>query len=244
MTDTAKNMIVMPSNNRGMVAGWLCGRFPRRIGHLYSPGAMARTYDWLPYALDNGRYPCWSSGKAWDEHEFLGLLDRARGGPHQPLWCLVPDVVGDKDGTLRQWDAWATRLSRYGWPLAFAVQDGMDGEDVPDDAQVVFVGGSTDWKRRTMHGWCSEFPRVHVGRINTSRWLWECDEAGAESCDGTGWFRGDQDQLHGLVQYLERSEGGCGNPEGGSLFATDSSYRPKPAIFRSTHTDFTSLADR
>jgi hypothetical protein len=27
-------------------------------------------------------------------------------------------------------------------------------------------------------------------------------EAGAESCDGTGWFRGDQDQLAGLERYL------------------------------------------
>lgn len=211
-------MIVMPANNGGLVVGWLAGRFPGRIGHLYSPGGLARTHAWLPFALDNGAFSAWINKTAWDEAAFLGMLDRVAAGPHQPLWVLVPDVVADRDGTLRMWDKWCARLANYRWPLAFAVQDGMQSDDVPQEAAVVFVGGSTEWKRATMHGWCADFPRVHVGRINTERWLWECHEAGAESCDGTGWLRGDQAQLQGLISYLERSAAGKGNPMGGSLF--------------------------
>jgi len=208
----------MPANNRGLVVGWLAGRFPGRIGHLYSPGGMAATYPWLPFALDNGRFPAWSSGAEWSEAEFLCLLERAKAAATQPRWLLVPDVVADRDATLRQWDAWAPRLTQFGWPLAFAAQDGMTSSDVPAEAAVVFVGGSTEWKRRTMQDWCDGFDRVHIGRINTNRWLWECDRAGAESCDGTGWIRGDQDQLAGLVNYLERSAAGRQDHRGPLLF--------------------------
>ena len=214
-------MIVMPANNRGIVAGWLAGRFPGFVGHLYSPGGISSLYDFIPFALDNGRFSVWAAGKEWDESAFVGMLDRVSGsGPGKaPRWVLVPDLVGDRDGTLREWDRWCVRIQGYGWPLAFAVQDGMTPDDVPAEADVVFVGGSTDWKRRTIRLWCESFERVHVGRINTDKWLWECAEAGAESCDGTGWMRGDQRQLAGLVTCLERNAKGWGNPRGGQLFA-------------------------
>jgi len=40
--------------------------------------------------------------------------------------------------------------------------------------------------------------RVHVGAINSLKNLLRCKELGAESCDGTGWFRGPKmtDTLH------------------------------------------------
>jgi len=211
-------MIVMPANNTGVVLGWLAGKYPDRIGHLYSPGNMTRLYDFLTFALDNGRFACWSRGAAWDADAWLGMLDRAASIGARPRWVLVPDVVADRDATLREWDHWYGRVKNYGWPLAFAAQDGMEPDDVPAEAAVVFVGGSTEWKRRTMHDWCEAFPRVHIGRINTNKWLWECHEAGAESCDGTGWFRGDQQQLRGLIDYLDRSASGKSNHRGPKLF--------------------------
>jgi hypothetical protein len=198
-------MMVMPANNGKSVVHYWAGKYPGRIGHLYSPDGFRAPVPWLPYALDNGRFPAWSAGKAWDEDGYRRMLDRAAESGFSPRWALVPDVVADREGTLAEWDRWAALLSGYGWPLAFAVQDGMDEADVPDAADVVFVGGSTEWKRRTFRGWCKNFGRVHVGRINTERWLWECHLAGAESCDGTGWFRGDKAQLAGLERYLERA---------------------------------------
>ena len=73
---------------------------------------------------------------------------------------------------------------------------------------VVFVGGTTAWKWKTLRTWTENFPRVHVGRVNTDRMLWMAHECGAESCDGTGWFRGDQVQFAGLLSYLEQSTNG------------------------------------
>ena len=211
--------MVMPSNTRGIVTGWIAGRFPGRLGHLYSVDGLTRLYDFMPFALDNGRFPCWAANRRWEEAQYCRLLDRVVDLGGRPMWALVPDSVGDRDGTLREWDAWAPRLQTYGWPLAMAVQDGMTPADVPTESAVVFVGGSTQWKWRTLRDWCDAFERVHVGRVNGNRGLWECDDAGVESCDGTGWMRGDQRQLAGLISYLERSSKGLSNPRGRGLFA-------------------------
>lgn len=191
----------MPANNCKSVVHYWAGRYPNLIGHLYGPGAFRGPFAWMPFALDNGAYGAFSAGTAWDSDAWLALLDKVERTGERPLWVLVPDVVGDRDGTLRAWERWSPVAERYGWPLAFAVQDGMARGDVPD-CDVVFVGGTTRWKRRTMHQWARDFRRVHIGRINTARWLWRCVEIGAESCDGTGWFRGDPEQLAGLESFL------------------------------------------
>lgn len=204
--------MVMPADNAKLHVGWLAGRYPGRIGHLYSPHGVKGPYSFIPYALDNGRFAVWANNRTWSEESFLKLLETH--GRHC-RWVVVPDAVGDREGTLREWDAWAPRLSRY--TLAMAVQDGMTPQDVPDEASVIFVGGTTEWKRKTIRMWCEHFQRVHVGRINTYKWLWHCHEAGAESCDGTGWYRGDKKQLRGLERYLEEASG-RGRPQG-RLFA-------------------------
>jgi len=202
-------MIVMPANNTGIRIGWLAGRYPGRIGHLFSPrtGRMqSGPFEFCPYALDNGAF---AAGENWSESAWFELLDWAKLSGQRPEWAIVPDVVGDRLRTLRKWEIYAPQLSRYGWPLAFAVQDGMTREDVPRDADVIFVGGTTEWKWLTMADWCRDFPRVHVGRVNSYRRLWQCHEAGAQSCDGTGWTRGDQVQWRGLKAYLEESTTGA-----------------------------------
>ena len=198
-------MIVMPANNTGIKVGYLAGKYPGRLAHLFSPGAQRGPFDFMEYALDNGVF---GLGDKWQEGPWFDLLDWARLGGQKPRWVLVSDVVADRIRTLRRWSQYADRVADYGWPLAFAVQDGMTRDDVPMSADVIFVGGSTEWKWATMEMWCGHFQRVHVGRVNTYRLLWKCHDAGAESCDGTGWFRGDQRQLRGLQDYLEESTNG------------------------------------
>lgn len=196
----------MPANNSSMHLGWLAGRYPGRIGWLLSPGGFRRPRPWLPYALDNGAFPAYASGKPWDASRFMAMVRTvATSAIAPPRWLLVPDVVADREATLARWHEWAPQLRPFGWPLAIAVQDGMTPGDVPADADVIFVGGSTRWKWRTVLTWCAAFPRVHVGRVNGYRGLWACYDAGAESCDGTGWFRGDAQQLAGLERHLEES---------------------------------------
>jgi hypothetical protein len=206
-------VIVMPSNNTGFTCGYLAGKYGN-VGHLFGPGGYRRTHKSVPFAIDNGRFAYWGNPGEWPEDAFLGLLEKVRDSRRSPMWVVVPDVVGDKDGTLLDWDAWSTDIARMGFRLAFAAQDGMT-PDVPDDAETVFLGGSTKWKRKSLWPWCEAFPgQIHVGRVNTGKWLWECYRAGAVSCDGTGWFRGDPQQLVDLESFLERMHREGGDPQG------------------------------
>lgn len=54
---------------------------------------------------------------------------------------------------------------------------------------IIFVGGTTDWKWATVKTWCTLFPR------------------GAESCDGSGWFRGREGQILELVEFIAATRG-------------------------------------
>lgn len=196
-------MIVMPSNNTGFESGRLFGAFPHRMAHLMS--CPDKRQPVAQYAIDNGVFGAWSSGREWSAEPLFGLLETIGQG-RQPMWTVVPDAIGDKDETLRMWEKYSEAISLFDSPLAFAAQDGMTPDDVPESADIVFMGGSTEWKWRNLCDFTAAFNRVHVGRVNTYRLLWMAHEAGAESCDGTGWFRGCQEQIRGLWRYLEESE--------------------------------------
>jgi len=149
----------------------------------------------------------------------MNLIQWARGQEYKPLWALVPDVVADREKTIERWDKYEQqcRAELPGIPLAFAVQDGMQVDDVPQSADVVFIGGSTEWKWATASMWCAAFPRVHIGRVNGYLPLMAAAHCGAESCDGTGWFRGDKKQLQGLEQFLaEQSRNNGRSPRAAS----------------------------
>jgi hypothetical protein len=194
-----KRMVVMPSNNTGFDAGLLFGRHPGRLAHLHSCERLCEPKPGIPWALDNGVFGAFTSGRVWSEEPFYQFLDEYAAW--QPLWCVVPDSVGNRDETLRMWDHHAPALQAFGVPLAMAVQDGMTPSDVPKEASVVFVGGTTSWKWRNLKMWTEAFPRVHVGRVNSIRLLLMAENAGAESCDGTGWFRSPKRTAE-LSQYL------------------------------------------
>ena len=194
-----KPMMVMVSNCFGFEAGRLFGRYPDRIAHLHSVDARKQPRADVPWALDNGVYGAWKYGRPWSEEPLYNFLDQFAAW--KPMWCVVPDWVGDRDKTLRLWEEHSAAIGAFGVPLAFAVQDGMTVEDVPSEATVVFVGGTTSWKWRTLHQWTASFPRVHVGRVNSKNLLSQAEGAGAESCDGTGWFRAPK-RTRELESYL------------------------------------------
>lgn len=193
----------MCANSSGTMFGWLCGRYPGLIGNLLGPGRGLTVWPFAPYALDNGAYPAFENKTEWDSSRWLKMIDEAHQNPIKPLWAVVPDVVTDKERTLESWHRWLPIVQQAGFTPALAVQDGMVPSDVPASAEVVFVGGSTAWKWQTVEVWAANFPRVHVGRVNGFKKLVRCWEAGVESTDGTGWFRGRHRQLQGLINFCE-----------------------------------------
>jgi hypothetical protein len=200
-------MLTMCANSSGTMFGWLAGRYPGLVGNLFGPQRSFTVWPFAPYALDNGAFVAWERGTTWDAGAWLKMLERFQAKPIPPLWAVVPDVVTDRERTIESWHRWLPMVRAAGFAPAFAVQDGMTPADVPPDAQVIFVGGSTAWKWQTMETWCQNFPRVHVGRVNSYGKLMRCYEAGAESTDGTGWFRGRHRQLQGLIDFLEIASG-------------------------------------
>lgn len=201
-------LMVMPSNNSSSIVHYWAGKYPGRIGWLIGPTGMQKTKlrEWMPFALDNDAFGAWTKGTPWNEPMWLSMLDTlCHDSEFTPRWVLVPDVVADRDATLHKWDKYSGIAGQFGWPLAFAVQDGMVPSDVPDDC-VIFVGGTTKWKWDNLEMWASMGRRIHVGRVNEVKKLIICERLGIESVDGTGWMRGTDGgrQARELADWLER----------------------------------------
>ena len=209
-------MIVMPSNSTGWF--WhVLARETGRLGHLFSPGAQRGPWPWFPYALDNGAFSCWDmatntfDNEKWAQTEkaWRGLMYWARNATQQPIWAIVPDVPGNAGRTIGQWTQYAGLVVGQGFAPAVAVQDGMTVDDVKrltPQPVVVCVGGTTEWKWSTVEMWKRHFARVHVLRVNSPDVLHRLELLGIESCDGTGWNRGDKRQTNGL-EYWARDVG-------------------------------------
>jgi hypothetical protein len=123
------------------------------------------------------------------------------------MWAIVPDIPGNAEGTITKWHAHYRQVADAEINPALAVQDGMTVEMVkalrPNPA-VICIGGSTEFKWATVEMWVKAFPRVHVLRCNSPDKLDYLDKLGVESCDGTGWNRGDRKQTSGLENWARR----------------------------------------
>ena len=195
-------MIIMPTNNTGFMIGYLAGKFNNSIGLLLSPNGWKYTPDVIPYALDNGAYYAFTQKVEWDEKAFYKMLNKVPMWK-KPLWVACPDKVMDRKETLKMWPVHSKRILEAGFKSAFVLQDGMTKADVPQEAEVLFVGGSFEWKWKMLPDICTWGKRVHCGRVNSYEGLWICDENNVESCDGTGWVRGGIERMQPMINYLE-----------------------------------------
>lgn len=140
------------------------------------------------YGIDNGAWTSHQKGEPFHDGAFLRVL-AALGADAE--WIVVPDVVGDRVASLRLTEQWLPRLEGFA-RLLVAVQDGMGLEDVSawlGPRCGLFLGGSTEWKLRTMPSWGQVSREVscyyHVARVNTVRRILMARRAGAHSIDGT-----------------------------------------------------------
>lgn len=200
-------MRVMPAN----ATGWFWHSLAREtgnIGHLFSPGAERGPWPWFPYALDNGAFSAWDMTRnIWNENKWnIGAWRRmifwAQSQHQKPLWAIVPDWIGDGTKTIERWHQFKGEVP---FPKALAVQDGMSvGQAKELNPDVICIGGTTEWKWATVEMWANAFPRVHVLRVNSPSKLDYLESLGVESCDGTGWNRGDRTQTLGLEQWARK----------------------------------------
>lgn len=206
-------MLVMPANNSN--AHTLNVVFPDRVGMLFSPAGKRKPRR-LKWGMDNGIYSAWVKSdystdmseqrSHWDEEAFRDMLVWAKELDTEPEWVVVPDVPANPEATMAEFAKWRPLIESHGYKPAMAAQDGMTPSDIPEGV-VCFMGGTNDFKWPQLQHFCDSLPTVHVGRVNTYRRLWQCHDAGAASVDGTGFFRGCQRQLKGLIDYLKEAHG-------------------------------------
>ena len=145
----------------------------------------------MRYALDNGAWSDFRTGRDFDDGGFKTLVDRLGGAAD---FIIAPDIVADGLHSLRLNLVWLTPLLVRTRLVLVAVQDGMGPQDLVDVVVPghvgIFLGGSTEWKLQTMRSW-GEFAAernvyFHIGRANTARRFRLAHQAGADSVDGSG----------------------------------------------------------
>jgi hypothetical protein len=207
-------LIVMPANSTGWF--WHClARETGRLGHLYSPGAQCGPWPWFPYALDNGAFACWDrKTNTFDDEKWATvfpqwerLLAWTAPAVQRARWAIVPDVPGNAERTLERFAKYVQRVIDAEIVPAIAVQDGMTPEMVLSlrpGPVVIAVGGTDEFKRDTLATWCENFRRVHLLRCNSPDKLDILEDMGVESCDGTGWNRGNRKQTAGVERWARK----------------------------------------
>ena len=145
-------------------------------------------YHGEPWALDNGAFAAWKSGKAFSAESFA---KRAREwAPMAPTFGVLPDVVGGGMASLDLSCHWLPKLVGL-MPWYLAVQDGMTPRAVEpylSGIAGVFLGGTTAFKA-TAFDWSemahSKGLRFHYARVSTSISVRRAFACGADSCDST-----------------------------------------------------------
>jgi hypothetical protein len=137
-------------------------------------------------------------------------------GPRQRERCLfvvAPDVVADAAATLERSAPWLPVIRAEGYPVAFVAQDGLEDLTVPwDDFDVLFIGGSTEWKlgaaaRRLVADAKARSKWVHMGRVNSHQRLRYAAAIGCDSADGTYLTFGPDRNLGRLLGWLREVNG-------------------------------------
>lgn len=156
----------------------------RGIGLLVQPGNRydMQVQDYPAWAGDNGVFTRTAAGFQADKFRAMLARPNLRAHADRCLFIVAPDklnvrddgsVVGDAAGTLAEFPGWSREIRAAGFPVAFVAQDGLETmlDAVPWDlVDVLFVGGSTEWKlSEAAHACVKEAQRrgkrTHMGRV-------------------------------------------------------------------------------
>lgn len=193
------------------------------IGLLLRPGVgyISHVADYACWAADNGQYTTKPDSAPSDEEWLDWLRSTAAGLDRNTcLFATAPDVltvvdvdgkpivVGNAAATLARSRPLFPEIRKLGLPAALVAQDGLEDLEIPwDEFDVLFIGGSTEWKlsdgasrlivEAQRHG-----KGVHVGRVNSNRRFTYCANLGVDSVDGTYLAFGPKVNLPKLVSWV------------------------------------------
>lgn len=174
------------------------------LGTIATPKQGNKLDDLPILAFDNG---CFGKGYIGDVPYIRWLAERQHVAS-RVRFAVAPDVVGDAKATEKRSAPFLPIIRALGYPAAFVAQDGLERRQPPwDDFDVLFIGGTTDWKlgphARALAGEVrSRGKWVHLGRGNTRCRLRLADEIGCDSADGTTLTRGPDKNLPQMLTWL------------------------------------------
>lgn len=156
-------------------------------------GVITAPARWGIKPIREGRAWCMDNGVftgRFAPDAFLAALKRFQPHARTCHFVAAPDVVGDAVATLERWNEWASAIHAYGFPAAIVAQDGMHPNDIPSDADAVFIGGSTDFKLGPNAEAILEEANkrglwTHVGRVNSNQRIRRFQLQDVDSVDGT-----------------------------------------------------------
>lgn len=157
-------MLITPwaGDRSGPLRAWPC-QWGADTGNFKRPVATANYLAWLA--------------------DHLPFVDRC-------LFATAPDVVGNWAETWQLSKDVLPEVRALGYPAAVVAQDGMTELPDPDLWDVLFVGGTTDFKlSETAYGLVSDAKALgrwcHMGRVNSWRRIKAAAISGYDSADGT-----------------------------------------------------------
>jgi hypothetical protein len=181
-----------------------------RLGCIITPRQRLISFpdDGWDVMADNG---CFSD--RWNHAEWFRWMLSL---PRTVRFLVAPDVYDPTGGpshleTLERWRAYGPLIERHGFTPAFVCQIGATPDTIPDDAPVLFLGGSTAWKLGPVASAITSRARaqgrwVHMGRVNSELRLTAARSMGCHSVDGTYLIHGPDRNLPKLLAWLERAE--------------------------------------
>ncbi len=183
----------------------------RRLGCMTTPkqGNGLPPHSW--YAADNGKF-----GKGWPgADKWWAWLSKTVDtySAERCLFATAPDVMLDPVGTLLESAPWLPRIRDLGVPAAYVAQDGSENGLIPwGDFDVLFLGGSTEWKL-SIEAWALSREailrgtKVHMGRVNSLKRLRIAITFGAATADGTYLAFGPNINFPKVMRWMEQLEG-------------------------------------
>lgn len=183
------------------------------LGAITTPRQGNPIPDGVSWVADNGRGPRRDGSKGTqDVDAWWSWLSSRPWDPALCAFAVAPDVVGDPVATELESRPWLPRIRELGYPAAYVAQDGLVPDRTPwTELDVLFLGGSTEWKLSADAYRLTETARdlgipVHMGRVNSFRrfgiaWSWGCSSA-----DGTLITFGPDKWLPFVARMLEGFE--------------------------------------
>lgn len=172
------------------------------LGIMISPSPSfepRKNFTQVSCAFDNGVFQSYKRGYPFMEGLFWKVLTKCYSLGINLDFIVCPDIVMGGNDSLDFSVEWARTLLKTAPVLALAVQDGITTQMVDSYIlslfDVIFVGGSVEWKWKTADEWTKfahkNKKKIHIGQVGQARYLRFAEHIGVDSVDSTSIVRND-----------------------------------------------------